>query len=551
MRSQSGGDRQAIYFGHSGGVTVGQFVAIRVQFAFDDLQPPVAAFGEGVLETLPGGQLADVEIGVLVDRDGTVASRFGRDEVQLSRLNFGEGLLGIARLRVLEIGHDPDLQQMDRVRGGIVHLAVLDARARRDPLHIAAAHDGGVAHRIAVTQRAIHDIGDNLHVPVRMHPEAHLGRDKIFVDDAQGTEMSVRRVIVIGEAEGVVGIEPTVVGVASFLGFAKCDHSFLSRTNKLQSGQIAKDYVAWLVIPFRYAHGMELRHLRYFVIVAEEQNVTRAAARLHVSQPPLSRQIRDLEAELGVELFRRTAKSLALTEAGKIFLIEARAILLRVDEAVETVRTVANHARATLHVGYAPSLTVRLLPKTLMRFERENPGVRVSLHDLSSEECIRQLAAGKIDLALTVRPPASRMRGLVFEKLARYPLCCAVAASHPLADKKAIALRDLKRERFIVYSLEDYPEYYESLRTLFRPVGFEPRIGEEHDGATGLIAAVEAGQGIAIVASSLGCLTGQRLKLLPLHPKVPPFAVGALRPEKGSKLTHAFVAAAKWAVTQT
>lgn len=292
---------------------------------------------------------------------------------------------------------------------------------------------------------------------------------------------------------------------------------------------------------------MELRHLRYFVIVAEEQNVTRAAARLHVSQPPLSRQIRDLEAELGVELFRRTAKSLALTEAGKIFLIEARAILLRVDEAVETVRTVANHSRGTLHVGYAPSLTVRLLPKTLMRFERENPGVRVSLHDLSSEECLQQLSAGKIDLALTVRPPASRMRGLNFEKLARYPLCCAVATSHPLAGNKAISLRELKQERFIVYSLEDYPEYYESLRTLFRPAGFEPRIGEEYDGVTGLIAAVEAGQGVAIVSSSLACLTGQRLKLLPLKPKIPPFLVGALHAEKGSSLARGFVSAAKWA----
>ena len=115
---------------------------------------------------------------------------------------------------------------------------------------------------------------------------------------------------------------------------------------------------------------MELRHLRYFVIVAEEQNVTRAAERLHVSQPPLSRQIRDLEHELGVELFRRTGKSLALTEAGKIFLIEARAVLLRVDKAIETVRTVAHGDRGSLRIGYAPSLTAEFLPRAL--FERFN-----------------------------------------------------------------------------------------------------------------------------------------------------------------------------------
>jgi len=295
---------------------------------------------------------------------------------------------------------------------------------------------------------------------------------------------------------------------------------------------------------------VELRHLRYFVIVAEEQNVTRAAARLHVSQPPLSRQIRDLEEEIGVELFRRTARSLALTEAGKLFLIEARAILLRVDQAVETVRAVANPRRGTLHVGYAPSLTVRLLPKTLRIFEREHPAVRVSLHDLSSEECIRQISTGKIDLALTVRPPASRMRGLTFVSLVSYPLQCAVAESHPLAGKKEVALRELKGERFIVYSREDYPEYYSGLKTLFRPFGFEPRVGEEHDSVTGLIAAVEAGQGIAVVPSSLACMSGQRLKLLTLKPKVSPVLVGAVVVENKSKLAQGFIAAAKQAAKE-
>ncbi len=284
--------------------------------------------------------------------------------------------------------------------------------------------------------------------------------------------------------------------------------------------------------------------------MAEEQNVTRAAERLHVSQPPLSRQIRDLEQELGVALFKRTAKSLALTEAGKIFLNEARAILLRVDQAVDTVRMVSNSARGTLHVGYAPSLTVKLLPRTLMLFERAHPGVRVALHDLSSEECIARLAAGKIDVALTVPPAASKMSGLIFEKLAKYPLCCAVEASHPFAHRKGITLREMKEERFIVYSREDYPEYYEFLKALFRPFGFEPRIAEEYDGVTGLIAAVEAGQGLAIVPSSLACLTGERLKLLPLKSKVDPISVGAVMAKNSSAFVQGFVAAAKQAVKE-
>ena len=296
---------------------------------------------------------------------------------------------------------------------------------------------------------------------------------------------------------------------------------------------------------------MELRHLRYFVVVAEEQNVTRAAERLHVSQPPLSRQIRDLEEELGVELFRRTAKSLALTEAGKLFLIETRAVLLRVDQAVDAVRALSARHRGTLRVGYAPSLTVRLLPKALMLFERNFPGVRVALHDLSTEESLAWLASGKIDLSLSVRPDPARRRGLTFEKLTVQETRCAVPTTHPLARKNSVSLHDLKGERFIIYSRDDYPEYYEHLKQIFRPLGSEPRVGEEYDGVTGVIAAVEAGQGIALVSESLGCIAGQRLKLLKLKPALVPIVVGAVLPKATSKLAQGFVAAAKQAVKET
>src|ERR1700691_1512472 len=162
---------------------------------------------------------------------------------------------------------------------------------------------------------------------------------------------------------------------------------------------------------------MELRHLRYFTAVAEEQNVTRAAARVHVSQPPLSRQIRDLEEELGVALFKRTAKSLELTEAGKLFLNEARAVLLRSDEAVQAVRAVAAGTRGQVRVGYAPSLTVEILPRVLKLFEHQQPGTRVSLHDCSTEEYGRLLSARKLDVALGVRPADRMWRGVTFEKL--------------------------------------------------------------------------------------------------------------------------------------
>jgi DNA-binding transcriptional LysR family regulator len=290
---------------------------------------------------------------------------------------------------------------------------------------------------------------------------------------------------------------------------------------------------------------MELRHLRYFVIVAEEQNVTRAAERLHVSQPPLSRQIRDLEQELGVSLFRRTAKSLALTEAGKVFLNEARTVLLQFEKAVQAVRTVAAGDRGRLRVGYAPSLTVQILPKALREFESGGAGVRVTLHDLSTEECVQKLNAHKLDVALTVRPASSSMRGLTFEKITTYPICCAVATTHPLAHKRSITLAQFRKERLMGYSQEDYPEYFDWLAELFKPAPFDACSVEQYDSATGLIAAVEAGRGVALVSTSMKCLTGPRVKLLPITPAFEPLIVGALTTKAPSPMTQRFIAAAK------
>src|SRR5436190_2240140 len=152
---------------------------------------------------------------------------------------------------------------------------------------------------------------------------------------------------------------------------------------------------------------MELRHLRYFVAVAEEENVTRAAERLHVSQPPLSRQIRDLEDELGVQLFKRTAKALRLTEAGRLFLTEARAVLERAEQAAHAVKSLAAGLTGDLHVGFAPTLAVDILPRALRQFETECPRIRVHLHDFSTQEMLTGLRKGTIAVALMVQQPAA------------------------------------------------------------------------------------------------------------------------------------------------
>ena len=290
---------------------------------------------------------------------------------------------------------------------------------------------------------------------------------------------------------------------------------------------------------------MELRHLRYFVAVAEEENVSRAALKLHVSQPGISRQIQDLEDEIGFQLFERSAKSLKLTAAGKVFLTEATSVLHHAEEAVKKARTVSGGTQGEIHVGYAPSLTVQILPPMLRAFQSEFPHVRVTLHDLSSEEMLAQLGNKKLQVALTVRPPAKMLRGLSFKEIARYAMVVAVAPSHPLAKLKAITLQQAAPEPLIGLNRKDYPEYQIEVKKLFAAVGLKPNFAEEHEGGTSIIAAVEAGRGIALVPSSLACIVGTRVKLIPLKPALPPILVGALwLRENDSELVKKFIATA-------
>ena len=288
---------------------------------------------------------------------------------------------------------------------------------------------------------------------------------------------------------------------------------------------------------------MELRHLRYFVAVAETENVSRAALKLHVSQPALSRQIRDLEEEIGFQLLERTAKSVSLTDAGRVFLKESRSLLQQTDEAVKKARAVAKNGNGELHVGYSPTPTARILPPTLRAFQTAIPNVRVKLHDLSNQENAMGLREGKLQLAFLVRPrkTAALLRGLRFEELSWDATRLAVALNHPFAQRKVVSLADAAREPFVAYTRKDYPDYHTGIAAVFSAVKTKPRIVEEHDGVSSLIPALEAGAGVALVGESFGCIAGQRLKLLRLAPEPEPIAMGiAALPGKLSPVAETF-----------
>lgn len=274
------------------------------------------------------------------------------------------------------------------------------------------------------------------------------------------------------------------------------------------------------------AASMELRHLRYFVAVAEEQNITRAATRLHVSQPPLSRQIRDLEGELGVTLLERTRRAVRLTPAGWAFLEECYAVLRQADQAVRAARAAAGGSRGELKLGYAPGPTQEFLRELLRQVRASDPELRIELRDLTTEEMLAGLRAGTLDAALAVRPQAEALRGIVFEKVREDPLVVAVAPEHRLAGRRSVALKELAGEPLVMFSRKEYPEHFEGMQALLGGPAVKLRVAEECDSGMSLFAAIEAGHGVSILSASLEPVVGSRLKLVPLRPAPPPNVIG-------------------------
>ena len=262
--------------------------------------------------------------------------------------------------------------------------------------------------------------------------------------------------------------------------------------------------------------AMELRHLRYFVAVAEALNFRKASARLRVAQPALSRQVQDLEDEIGVDLLKRSPRGVTLTAEGKLFLEEARENLKRADESVKKVRALARGQIGNLHIGYSPWITVEILPPALAAFQKAFPHVNVLLHDASWRELVDGLQNGTFELAIMHEATKMQTAGIEFEVLCTYPICVALAPTHPLARLKTIPLEKLANEPIVVFSRQDYPEYVPFVERLFLPLGVKPRIAVECDSGSSLLTAVETGRGIAPIIPVFKIVSGKRLAFRPI-----------------------------------
>jgi DNA-binding transcriptional LysR family regulator len=257
---------------------------------------------------------------------------------------------------------------------------------------------------------------------------------------------------------------------------------------------------------------MELRHLRYFQAVAEALNFTRAAAKLRVAQPALSRQVQDLEEEIGVDLLVRSPRGVTLTAEGKLFLAEVKDLLTRAEESIEKVRALARGEYGELHVGYAPTPTSEILPRALAAFQKVAPRVQVVLHDLAGDEMYAGLREGTLHVAITAQSASNApITGVTYEELRQYAFCLALPHGHRLAKKKTVSLAEVAAEPLVALRKRDYSEYHVIIERIFTPSKLRPRIAAEVDGANTLITGVESGRGVAVVTELFRGITGDRL----------------------------------------
>jgi DNA-binding transcriptional LysR family regulator len=285
---------------------------------------------------------------------------------------------------------------------------------------------------------------------------------------------------------------------------------------------------------------VELRHLRYFIAVAEELHFGRAANRLHMSQPPLSHQIRDLERELGVELLARNRRSVTLTEAGRLFLEEARQVLGDAQHAVEIAHKAGRGEVGRLSVGCGPAPQSWILERVLSVFLARHPDVRIELHSLYTQDQVDALGARRIQVAFPLLPIPHR--GLVVEKIGEERLVAALPAAHRLARGDSVSLENLRDEPFVVVSREVGPSFFDLVLRACEEVGFVPTIAHEASRVVTVLGFVAAGLGVSVQPGSVGNGHQEGVVFRALPPGTPAIQVGvAYRRGDSSPALSAFL----------
>ena len=274
---------------------------------------------------------------------------------------------------------------------------------------------------------------------------------------------------------------------------------------------------------------MELRQIRYFVAVAEAGGFSRAAQRLHVSQPPLSTQIRRLEEELEVALLERGNRGVSLTAAGTVFLEEMRSVLARIDHARAQARRAAHGEVGRLSIGFVSIADYGVLPPALKRFRAGHPQVEIQLHELTTDAQVRELRAAGIDLGIGLAPVDEP--DIAFEPLLREALVLAAPAGHPAAKGRGAAdLRAFARESFIAPPRDLAPGLYDLTIQRCRAAGFAPRITQHARQMQTVIGLVASGMGCALVPASVRGLRRPGVRYCSLRGRAAHVELGILRP---------------------
>lgn len=274
---------------------------------------------------------------------------------------------------------------------------------------------------------------------------------------------------------------------------------------------------------------MDLRLLRQFVAVAEELHFTRAAARLGMSQPPLTAAIRRLEHEVGATLIERGRTTVRLTAAGAVLLSEARRLLDAADAALAATRDAAEGRRGTVRLGYVGSAMYGRLPEVLRTFQRSRPDVRVELREMTTQAQVRALRAGELDLAIVI-PPIGDLGGLRTLAFDEDRLAIALPVAHPLAQRNTVQVADLAGEPFVCWPRDQGPGFHDQVTRLCGGAGFAPQVRQEAHGMHTVLSLVAVEASVAIVPASMRQVRPGEIAYHPIAGEAAAFTLVICRP---------------------